>query len=664
MPTRPSGLTSAGWWRTGAASLLALAPLVPALLAASACASDKSILVNADGTFTPSVVEIQAGDTIQWVNLSTPDAIVQIGDPNLFPSSDPCGIADSDLDHAFAAEDPNEFTGPPRKGVSGIFVLGQDGPGLTQRLSTETCSCELLPPPMTCTPRQVLSLDGNSYKLCSGEGATHEILEATWANPDVTGVILRLDWSSIQVDDNGVIEFVWADLDREMDRAVESGKLFTLDVSAGKEGTPEWIFRTYAGPAGPGPVVEHTFKDWGSEPTPPYNNCGYDLRLGSPADACYRELYVAMIEGLAAHVASDSRWFQALAHVKVSGANFLTSEARLPNRCYDGDLDTIGQDDCLCNSKVWAVEAGYTPAKLYRYFRGVGNAIYAAFHQRKSLGYQLIQDGFPSVESATNFEGDSLLDQSGMLLLDPPGTTLDDPRPVLQTLRVLQEGREGRFADPTGDRVDTVVGKLFVPQHSGLGRLPDDDGRAACSQAAAVDPVTQQASFPIPTGTAGGSGGGCPNRWAVDEGTIHSQIMGFQTGNPQGIGTPADVESALWNLTINSNGVFLELYEQLVWEIFHTLGTGSGGAALDPARASLVVAPYSKSLHTWTEELHQRREALAEPTDPHLAEPFPEAYLHTFAKAIAAPETYYYINPAKCALTTSADRVGQITVVP
>jgi plastocyanin len=654
------------------AALLLL--LLAAFLALAGCSQPPaaSITVNADGTFSPSSVTIQAGEKIQWTTMSATDAIVQIADPALFPSSDPCGIADSDLDHAFAAHDANEFTGPSRQGVSGIFVLGQNGPGLVQRLASESCACESAPVP--CTPTEVAALDGNTYKLCPGEGAVSQMLDATWDNPDVTGVILRLNWSDIQVDNNGTIEFFWDDIDREMDRAVASGKLFTLDVRAAKEGTPTWIFTDYAGPAGPGPVAPLTFKDWGSEPTPPPNSCGFDLTIGSPMDPAYRDLYIAMIEALADHVASDARWFQALAHVKVSGANFLSSEARLPNRCYDGDgdgvLDTMIRlngrpDPCLCNSKIWA-DAGYTPAGLYAYYRSVENAIYNAFHQRKSLGYQLIQAGFPRVESPTNFEGDSLQDQRGIDLLSPPGVTSDDISGVTQTVNVLAEADDGRFVDPSGALTDRIAAKIFVPQHSGIGRLPEDDGRPACSQAVAVDAATQEALFPIAIGTNAGGGPGCPNRWAVEQGTIFEQITGFQTQNPAGVGSPADVESALWNLTINSNGVFLELYEQLVWQIGHTLGTGPTAAVLDPNRTTFVgnPAPYSKNLHTWTQELHARRQALVDRTNPHLRDPFPGFYQHTFTRQVAVPETYYYINPSKCALTTDPARVGQITVNP
>ena len=639
--------------------------IVCAVLALSACSAPPvvSITVNPDGTFFPNPVNIQAGDKVQWTNLSTTDSVVQIRDPALFLNSDPCGIEDDDLDHELAAADPNEFTGPSRQAVSGIFVLGQDGPGLVQRLATETCACETLAEP--CVPRQVNSLDGNTYKLCPVEGEINEILDTTWTNPDITGVTMRLNWSDIQIDNGAVIEFFWDDLDREMDRAVENGKLFILDVSAGGNGTPDWFFDTYTGPAGPGPLAPLDFRDFGSEPASPNNRCGFDLTIGSPVDTVYRDLYAAMINALADHVTSDSRWFQALAHVKISGANFLSSEARLPKRCFDGDNDGVLDARCVCNSKIWA-DAGYTPGGLYDYYTFVGNTIYNAFYQRKSLGYQLIQDGFPRVESATNFQGDLLLDQDGNNLLEPPGVTADDVGAFTQTETILEEGRDGRFIDLFGTFTDVTAGKLFVSQHSGLGPLPEDRGFPGCSQAVAVDPVTQQALFPIAAGTNGDRGPGCPNRWAVEEGTLHSQIMGFQTNNPDGVASPADIESALWNLTINSNGVFLEIYEQLAWEIFHTLGTGPTAAVLDADRVNLVgnPAPYSKNVFTWTQELHERREQLVDPANPHLSDPFPGFYQHTFSRQVAVPETYYYIKPAKCALTTDPDRVGQITVSP
>lgn len=228
-----------------------------AIFAVSACTTSAvTVTVNPDGTFSPNPVNIQAGERIQWVGLTRTDSIVQIGNITQSPSSDPCGVNDNDLAHAFAATDPNEFTGPSRKGVSGIFALGPNEPGFVQRPATETCTCETLDEP--CVPLQVNSLDGNAYKLCPNEGAILGTLDTTWTNPDITSVTIRINWSDIQIDNQGTIEFHWDDLDREMNKAVANGKLFTLDVRAGKAGTPRWMFNNYPGPAGRGPVTPLT----------------------------------------------------------------------------------------------------------------------------------------------------------------------------------------------------------------------------------------------------------------------------------------------------------------------------------------------------------------------------------------------------------------------
>jgi hypothetical protein len=119
-------------------------------------------------------------------------------------------------------------------------------------------------------------------------------------------------------------------------------------------------------------------------------------------------------------------------------------------------------------------------------------------------------------------------------------------------------------------------------------------------------------------------------------------------------------------MTINSTGVFLEIYEQVAWEIQHTRGSGEAASVLDANRGNLLgnPAPYSKNLSTWAEELHSRRKELVDPSQPHLADPFPGFYQHTFSGAITAPVTYFFVNPSKCGQTNDPARVGQITVTP
>lgn len=183
-----------------------------------------------------------------------------------------------------------------------------------------------------------------------------------------------------------------------------------------------------------------------------------------------------------------------------------------------------------------------------------------------------------------------------------------------------------------------------------------------------------RASFPLPANVEVDEGeDGCPNPWAVKEG-LHGQIMGFQTTNNHSgfmegkgaVASPAQVESALWNLTLNSNGVFIELYEERLWEIFKSLGSGESAPPLSPnLRIDKPTAPYSRNLHEWMKELHDRRRTLANNSnEPNLADPFPKVWEHTFSKQLNRSKTYYYINPAKCSSINGPRRVATVTVNP
>lgn len=478
----------------------AAAPAKPGVRSARVAATTHVIKVKPNGVFDPQDITINAGDTIKWTQLGRRDAVVQIANPGT--SLAVCGV-NKNFPHAFDSSDKNEFTGPTRLGVSGIFALGPNGPGFKEinRNDPGRWRCQCGSGEADCGFQFTRFAD---FKLCPEEGIAYDFLPETWANPDITGVTIRLNWSDIQKDINQQIVYVWDDLDRQMEKAVQHGKLFTLDVRAGSHGTPPWIFTTYSGRnvAPPGPVTPIVLKDWLDGPEPP-GTCGFEMTLGSPTDEHYRDLYVAMIRELARHVASDSRWFQALAYVKASGANFITSEARLPKHCFDGDdANTKLDDNCVCNTQRWA-EAGYTPEGLYRYYRVVENAIYEAFFRRKSINYQLIQDGFPRVTSATNFQGDSLNNHNGRPLVQPRGTDDDDLGVSTQTEEILRQGRRGVFVIPFADPLTIITdsthrseGFMFVPQHSGLQRLPDDLSRISSAYSTrisalwAIEPVS------------------------------------------------------------------------------------------------------------------------------------------------------------------------------
>jgi len=182
---------------------------------------------------------------------------------------------------------------------------------------------------------------------------------------------------------------------------------------------------------------------------------------------------------------------------------------------------------------------------------------------------------------------------------------------------------------------------------------------------------------------------GCPNRWAADEGIqrvvagVPPQATGFQTTNA--VRSLDQVESALFNLVYNTNAVFMELYEDVVWRASVTKGTGASALPLsDTARVpgsycehtpGDVELCYSKNLSQWAEELHYRRALAAAAVNtavyPAFANPFPAVHSFQFRNATAAPRVVYFINPARCAPArvdlggeAPANALGRIVVWP
>jgi hypothetical protein len=379
------------------------------------------ISVNADGTFTPANVTIRAGDSVEWLLHDRTDAVV--------PST---GTACTSA----TPWDASDFTGPRPVAPSGLFSLG----------------------PINGMP----------------------IADATWNNAGVTGVFIRLLWNEIQPDAS---RYDFAALDRELDQAVRHGKLYSIAVKAGDDGTPGWIFSQGVAPV--------QLQDKGNGDI---MGCGPRLKLGSPTDAKYRELYFAMLTQLAAHIKTRADWYRALAYVKPSGANLFTHENRLPKRCDPG---------CACNPRIFA-EAGYRPSGLYAFY-SAQNALLVSLFPGKTLSYALIQDGFPLVNDAGDYETETG-DSSGAPL----------PKGVEQTETILKQGA-------------TNHGQLFAVQHNGLDALHR------------------------------------PNPWVLTAGE-NGQPTGFQSSNGSEVLTPADVDGTFANELDNTRGMFLELYEDRVNE--------------------------------------------------------------------------------------------------
>ena len=539
------------------------------------------VVVNADGSFTPRVLYVKSGDTVRWEQLTRTDSII--------PASGSEYPAVCDARAAYSASDPNQLAGPMPFAPSGVFVLSPLDRGFVE--ASGRCPANLQP----------VSTANNGKLLCAG-GEYQATMNETWRSLDATGVFIRLLWSDVNPSP-GVYDFTA--LRRELEQSVKNGKLYSLGIKAGDDGTPDWIFSTNSNDTpragGGGGVPRLHFQDVGDAGA---TGCGARMDLGNPTRATYKQLYFAMLTEVAKFIKSRADWYRALAYVKISGANLISHENRLPDGC-----ETSGQTRCICNPAVFAGD-GYRPSGLYGFYDEQNQLLRNLFPD-KPLSYALIQAGFPRVNESggyLNYDGNS----SNASPL-PGGTE--------QTETNLDRGQQ-------------ALGRYFVVQHNGVGQK-----RGACNF---------EGVHPKPVRALGGySDAPCPNKWAVREGA-EGQITGFQTRNRSDVLTTADLDSTFQNTWDNSDGVFLEIYEQSFWE---AVNNNKG-----------VLPTSGKTLGGWAEDLHRRRVDPVFPNFTAAGNPFPTTFSRTLrnANADGAPQTLTYIHGSKCGL--GRQEWGQIVI--
>jgi hypothetical protein len=523
-------------------------------------AATVSVRVNADGSFTPAVVTISSGDTVEWTLNGSSDSIIPVNWNGV--SSGVCAAI-----KPYSATDPNDFTGPMPMAVSGIFALSPIDSGYV-----------VLPAAATCAQGQPPFATVGSQMLCRG-GQSGATMDVTWQDPNLTGVFIRLLWKDVQIAPgtaDGSFDFTV--LDREINKAVKNGKVYSLAIRAGDDGTPSWLFSN-------GVTALTLQDDDGNDPAV----CGTRMTLGNPTESAYQDRYFDLLRKVAAHIKSRADWYRALAYIKPSGANLLTHENRLPKRCVTG---------CICNSQVFA-QHGYTPSGLYAFYQAQTNLLVSEF-PNKTMVYALIQDGFPRVNANGGYETTDGSSSGGGPL----------PGGVEQTQTILDNGQAAH-------------GILFAVAHNGLQTQKN------------VNCLSNV------------NGPGCPNKWVLQEG-LEGQVTGWQTTNVDKVSTPADVDSALQNALVNSQGVYVELYEERTWEAVH-----QPGGIVDPQGSGRTMAQ-------WATQFHNRRRSLF----PLIADPFPLTYRHTFTRTPtpAGSQTFYYVHGAKCGIGNALP--GAVIVLP
>jgi hypothetical protein len=165
-------------------------------------------------------------------------------------------------------------------------------------------------------PRGVLSLTG------AGASVRDTVLD----NPDVTGVVIRQDWSELEPSEG---DFDWTFLDFEVERATESGKVILLRINT-QANKPQWVTDAVTEAGG----IFFTFDDDGVEKSIPVF-----------WDPTYLAKKKAMITALGEHLTDRSN----LKVVSASFANATSEDWSFPHM-----PDEIAEWFAL----------GYTPEKM------------------------------------------------------------------------------------------------------------------------------------------------------------------------------------------------------------------------------------------------------------------------------------------------------------
>lgn len=539
-------------------SRIVLGIILACAVASLLSAATVPVKVNSDGSFSPSIVTIASGDTVEWTLNGPGDSIIPVNWDGV--SSGVCSAI-----KPYSATDPNDLTGPMPLAVSGIFTLSPIDLGFTVVPSTSTCAGGLQPAAVA-----------GSQMLCRG-GPNGATMDATWQDPNLTGVFIRLLWKDVQIAPGTAdSSFDFTVLDREVNKAVKNGKVYSLAIRAGDDGTPSWLFANGVTPL--------QLQDSGEDT----EGCGTRMTLGNPTEIAYQNHYFDLLRKVAAHLKSRADWYRALAYIKPSGANLLTHENRLPKRCSAG---------CICNPQVFA-QHGYTPNGLYAFYQAQTNLLVSEF-PNKTMVYALIQDGFPRINNNGGYETSDGTSSGGGAL----------PGGVEQTQTILDNGQAAH-------------GLKFAVAHNGLQVKKNDN---------CLNNI---------------NGAGCPNKWVLQEG-LEGQVTAWQTTNAEKVSNPADVDSALQNALSNSQGVYVELYEERFWEAVH-----QSNGILDPLGSGRTMAQ-------WATQFHNRRRTLF----PSLGDPFPTTYRHTFTRTQSTGnQIFYYIHGSKCGIGASV--AGAVVIVP
>lgn len=466
-------------------------------------------------------------------------------------------------------------------------------------------------------------------------------------------------------------------------------------------------------------------KDWGTAAdSVPNANCGFTWVVASPADAAFKSLFKKAIADLGAHVRADQRRFSLLTGIKVTGMGQATLENRLPKRCNiavqnaalgdtgtQGHIITMGTTDlvhptfdarymdvlnpsfgrvrdvaqCVCNPQVLQF-AGYKPSVLRSFYSEVESTIAHNFGYKQQV-FMNISDGFPQVGESGRFLGDHLAPSITSLRWSDAGEpvyTLGTAQPAAArvpadipgtsdiTELLLADARLGVFAGG-----DLLAAKGISVENAGLdvvGFSLSPNAGVRCTQQRDIEttgPLAGSPAFPIAAGTAvDARTARCPNVLATREGIEFDRPGGFQV--VFGLETAAQIDASLWNMTLNTNGLFYEHYESNAW-IAARQSAANPGQVLDPQPPVITETATlnhdratAKSAAQWNAVLLARAKLFSDnPShrNAYQANPFPTQYTVSLAPLPGGPR--YFFNSRACQAyvqSGTAVRINTLTI--
>jgi hypothetical protein len=248
----------------------------------------------------------------------------------------------------------------------------------------------------------------------------------------------------------------------------------------------------------------------------------------------------------------------------------------------------------------------------------------------------------------------------------------DIPAASDTTTAVITDARNGVFAAG-----DLAAAKSFGVENAALdvvGFARASNAGIRCSQQVGIDVAGTFAgspSFPIPVGTRiDATGAGCPNSIATREGVEYDKAGGFQIVS--GLDGAVDMDGSLWNMTLNTNGLFYEIYEKNAW-IARKQSALNPGGVLDPnpavkkETATLNFASASaKSGAQWNALLLARAKVFsANPAHNNLyqADPFPTEYTVTIASAPGTTRRFFNARACRAFVEMGTPvRINSVTI--